>query len=172
MLSDLPGRIDLQYFDSEQNPLLDHMVAFERRREGPAGLFIDPSNAGKLIIALDIRILSSAPQVASTLAHELAHVHLLGDRRLKPEEEDHEQLADLLTVFFGMGIIAANAAFHFSQWQYGQWGGWSAGRSGYLTEEEYGWALANYAWLRDECKPDWANHLSDRKSTRLNSSHT
>ncbi len=40
--------------------------------------------------------MSSAPQVAATLAHELAHVHLLADKRLKPEDEDHERVTDLL----------------------------------------------------------------------------
>lgn len=155
-----PRRLELQFFDSEENPLLDHVLTVERKRNGPAGLFVDPKKKGKLIIALDVRIVPSAPQVAATLAHELAHVHLLADKRLKPEEEDHEQVADLLTVFFGIGIISANAAFHFSQWQYGQWAGWSAGRSGYLSEQEYGWALANYAWLRDEFHPAWAVHLA------------
>lgn len=155
-----PGRLELQFFDSEENPILDHVVTFERKRSGPAGVFVHPTKKDKLIIALDVRIVPSAPQVAATLVHELAHVHLLADRRLKPDDEDHERVADLLTVFFGVGIITANAAFHFSQWQYGQWAGWSAGRSGYLSEQEYGWALANYAWLRDEFRPAWEEHLA------------
>ena len=154
------ARLELKFFDSEENPLLDHVPVFERERRGPAGLFINPEKKGKLILALDVRIISSPPQVAATLAHELAHVHLLADKRLRPEEHDHEEVTDLLTVFFGMGIISANAAFQFSQWQYGQRAGWSASRSGYLSEQEYGWALANYAWLRDELHPRWAEHLA------------
>lgn len=165
-----PARLELQFFDSEQNPLLDDVLTFERKRTGPAGLLAHPKKKHKLILALDVRVLQSAPQVAATLAHELAHVHLLADKRLKPKEHDHEQVTDLLTVFFGLGIVSANAAFHFSQWQYGQWAGWSAGRSGYLSEEEYGWALANYAWLRDELHPRWAEHLVDNVRTYLRES--
>jgi hypothetical protein len=160
-----PSRLELQFFDSEENPLLDHVLTFERDQNGPAGLFVHPEKKGKLIIGLDVRILSSAPQVAATLVHELAHVHLLADERMKPDEQDHERATDLLTVFFGLGILSANVAFTFSQWQYGQWGGWSAGRSGYLSEEEYGWALASYAWLRDEMRPAWADHLVDNVHT-------
>ena len=90
-----PARLELGFFDSEENPLLDHMLIFERERSGPAGLFV-VKKEGKLILALDVRIVLSAPQVAATLAQELAHVHLLADKCLKPEDEDHEWVTDLL----------------------------------------------------------------------------
>ncbi len=67
----------------------------------------------------------------------------------------------MLTVFLGLGIFTANAAFRFNQWQDGQMQGWSTQRSGYLTEPEWGYALACYAWVRGEAAPDWAEHLVD-----------
>ncbi len=37
-----PARIKLQFFDSEENPVLDHVLTFEREHSGPAGLFVHP----------------------------------------------------------------------------------------------------------------------------------
>jgi len=53
-----------------------------------------------------------------------------------------EPLTDLLTVFLGFGVFTANAAFRIEQHQDGRSQGWSARRQGYLSEEEFGYALA------------------------------
>lgn len=81
------------------------------------------------------------------------HRHSTPGSRTKPL--DHEPLTDLLTVFFGLGIFSANAAFELSQ----RPGGWSAGRLGYLTEPMFGYALAFYTWLRGDPDPDWSRYL-------------
>jgi hypothetical protein len=81
------------------------------------------------------------------------------------DEENPEHLTDLLTVFLGMGVFTANAAFQFSQWDEGMMSGWSAGRQGYLTEKMYGYALAVFAWIRGELKPKWAKNLSPNNYT-------
>lgn len=77
-------------------------------------------------------------------------------------------------MFFGFGIFSANAAVRF-----GETGrGWSVqptgyldermlnaarddgySRLGYLTEPEFGYAMACYAWLRNETGPGWAADL-------------
>jgi hypothetical protein len=64
-------------------------------------------------------------------------------------------------VYFGAGIFNANAAFQFSQWQdvVASRQGWSTRRLGYLSEEEFGYALACYANIRGEKQPTWARFL-------------
>src|SRR5688572_23737825 len=68
-------------------------------------------------------------------------------------------LTDLLTVFFGLGVFTANAAFSFQQWTNTATQGWQTERRGYLGEEEIGYALALFALLRGEHNPAWANIL-------------
>jgi hypothetical protein len=93
------------------------------------------------------------------MAHELAHVHLLGDGRITHDEQDHEPLTDLTTVFLGLGIFTANSVVHESRWSADGWSGWRIGRQGYLSEPMYGYAFALFAWARGETKPPWQNHL-------------
>ena len=93
--------------------------------------------------------------LVATIAHELGHVRLLDEGRISADQRDHEPLTDLLTVYFGLGVFTANAAFDFRQGRTG----WSYQRLGYLTEQMYGYALACYAHLRGETAPRWARHL-------------
>jgi hypothetical protein len=53
--------------------------------------------------------------LVATIAQELGHVLLLADGRISRERQDHEPLTDLLTVFFGLGVFTANAAFEQSR---------------------------------------------------------
>jgi hypothetical protein len=96
----------------------------------------------------------------ATLAHELGHVILLGGKLLDPKTPDMEPLTDLLTVYLGMGIFNANAAFRFSQYQNERKQGWSAALLGYLPEQIFSYALAKFAFERGELKPEWEVHLS------------
>ncbi|WP_131732828.1 hypothetical protein [Actinomadura formosensis] len=129
---------------------------------------------GRAVIGLDMTEASDAAYLIAVIAHELCHVRLLGERRITTERKDHERLTDLLTVFFGFGVFATNAALRF-----GETGrGFSVqplghldertlnaarndgcSRLGYLTEREFGYAMACYAWLRHETEPAWAAHL-------------
>jgi hypothetical protein len=97
--------------------------------------------------------------VVATFAHELARVRLLGEHRVAPDADDLDDLVDLATVFFGMGIFSANSVFAYSQWSREGWTGWKASRSGYLDEETCGYALALWTTLRAEPRPRWSRHL-------------
>jgi hypothetical protein len=88
---------------------------------------------------------------------------LLGDGRVSASREDQEPLTDLLTVFFGLGIFTANAAFEYMQ----DTRRYRTSRLGYLTEPMYGYALARYAWLRGETNPPWARYLDTNPRTFL-----
>jgi hypothetical protein len=153
--------IDVALYDTEENPLRGLFPAYEWTHSGPAGLFQAQAGSGRFTLGIDVRGLADPRALAATICHELGHVHLLGHGRLTQEAEDHEETTDLLTVFFGAGIFSANSAFQFSQWHdsIANRQGWSTRRLGYLSEQEYGYALAGYARLRGEAKPDWARFL-------------
>jgi HEAT repeat protein len=96
-------------------------------------------------------------QVVATSAHEVCHAILIGEDRLSTHFEDYEWLTDLTTVFLGMGIFAVNASTVYRRGR--------LRRDGYLSEREFAYALALFAWLRDEESPKWANQI------RLNARH-
>ncbi|MEY9943407.1 hypothetical protein [Kitasatospora sp. GAS1066B] len=111
---------------------------------------------GLAVIGIDQRMAARPTALIATIAHELGHVRLLGEGRISRTREDHEPLTDLFTVYFGLGVFAANSAFTTSRNHRQQ--SWQ--RLGYLSERQFGYALACYAWLRGERKPSWARLLS------------
>ena len=118
----------------------------------PGGLYWGKIEDGSFEISLVRKLLDEPEEMVATLAHEIAHIKLLGEGRM---EENDEPLTDLTTIFFGLGIFSANAAFKtISDSKYY---GWST--SGYLTQMEWGYALAFFSLIRSEEQPDWANHL-------------
>jgi hypothetical protein len=155
------ARLRLEVYSETESHAVDSSRAGEVTRSGPAGLFIPPEEGGLMVIGVEETGLQRPASLAATLCHELGHVHLLGDRRIAREEEDGEPLTDLLTVYFGVGIFTANAVIQFSQWQDGRMQGWSASRQGYLSEAQFGYALACHAWLRGDLKAPWRRHLRE-----------
>ncbi|MEU8804805.1 hypothetical protein [Spirillospora sp. NPDC048819] len=129
---------------------------------------------GRTVIGLDVTEASDAAYLIAVIAHELCHARLLGEGRITADRKDHERLTDLLTVFFGFGVFTTNAALRFGETGRGfsvQPLGYldertlnaacndGYSRLGYLTEREFGYAMACYAWLRHETEPDWAGDL-------------
>lgn len=143
-----------------QDPNADEVAAAFRpylNRSYALGTYQQDQEA--IRITLEVSHLHEPKSVVATLAHELGHVHLLGDGRCDPNQPDHEPLTDLLTVYFGLGIFSANNSIRESYWTIGNISGWSMARCGYMTMPEYAYALALYAQARDEFKPKWARYL-------------
>jgi hypothetical protein len=140
-------------FDDDPEVTPDPRVPVAHRFSGAAGEY--RYRDGIAVLAIRRRQLRQPVALAATLAHELAHARLLGERRIDPGRSDGEQLTDLTTIFFGMGIFTANAAFDFSQTQ----SGWQSSHLGYLGETLSGYALAYFAFLRSERNPAWAAAL-------------
>lgn len=139
---------------------------YHRQRDGHAarigqmaGGLCNTDDFGNVSIWLEESRLQDAMSVVSTLAHELAHVHLLADGRLQTDEPDHEHLTDLAVIYFGLGIFLANNIRRDSSWYSGGWSMTSVETSGYLRMPEAAYALALYAHLREESKPDWLKHV-------------
>jgi len=156
-----PKRLHLEFYSQTESHEIDSAYAGETHSSGPAGLYCHPEDSKILVIALEESGLLRPASLAATICHELAHVHLLADERIKRDEEDCEPLTDLLTVFFGAGILTANSAFQFSQWQDGRMQGWNVSRQGYLSEALFGFSLACFSWYRGDVEAAWRKHLRE-----------
>ena len=112
----------------------------------------------KFIIRIDKSGLDEPMGLVGTMAHELAHVRLLGEGRAMSEEYDNELLTDLTVVFFGLGTFLANTPRNWDS-QYKKWPGTSLNKPEYMTPPMFGYALAHLAWFRGDEGPAWAKHL-------------
>jgi hypothetical protein len=145
----------------------DHMAGLRDVYGGPARSFAlgQYSQAGdaRAIITIERSNVRDPAQLLATVAHELGHARLLGEERITGDRPDGEPLTDLATVYLGMGIFTANAAFEFiarrGPGYYARIGGWSSSRSGYLTEQMFGYGLACRAVQRAEQQPPWTRYL-------------
>jgi hypothetical protein len=132
------------------------------RSSGVAGAYTHADADGLHVVTLDRSNVGEPERLLAVIAHELGHVRLFGERRMSADRPDHEPLTDLATVYLGMGIFTANAAFNFGRVSgYGlePAGGWQSRRLGYMTEQMFGYALARYAVYRGELDPAWARYL-------------
>lgn len=118
-----------------------------------AGLYHYEKENEKFQISLDEGLMSEPESLIATIAHELAHVKLLGGNKI---DENDEMLTDFATVFFGLGVFNANVSFQFYQ----NPDGWGHRSSGYLKLDEWAYALALFAFIRQEDKPEWRKYLS------------
>lgn len=120
---------------------------------GSAGVYWGRQWDNKYHIGLERKKLTQPEIMIATLAHELAHIKLLGENKIKVNDE---KLTDLTTVIFGVGIFNANAAFQ----RIGSIGttGWR--KTGYLTQMEWGYALSLLAYIRNEKAPAWIEYLN------------
>lgn len=110
-------------------------------------------------IALANSQLTDPERLVATIAHELAHDILLGGGLITADVEDHEYLTDLLPVFLGLGLFAANATLRDFHDHEGNWQFYKVTRQGYLPSRMLGYALALFAYVRGETRPAWARHL-------------
>ncbi|MEO7717294.1 MAG: hypothetical protein ABIY70_13925 [Capsulimonas sp.] len=153
------SRITLEFFEDKDElaeALSKEISHFDQQRTGAGGYYRPTGDDGAAVVALERRKLRDPITLIATIAHELGHVILLGDGRITRDVEYMEPMTDLLTVYFGLGVFNANSAAKFQQHSHG----WSMQRLGYLSEPQFGYALALFAFRRGEVKPAWAKHLN------------
>lgn len=124
---------------------------------GNAGTFQEAEN--RFIIRINEAGLDNPMELVGTIAHELAHVLLLGQRRCAPDDYDNELLTDLAAVHLGLGIFLANVPRNWDG-QYSQWPGSHLRKPEYMTPPMFGWALAHLAWFQGGGRPPWARYLN------------
>lgn len=147
--------VELALFDgSRHSPYIDD------NRGTPLGLYEQrTAEAQRHTVWIERTQTPDLVRVIATAAHELAHCILLGDGLLTDSEADHEFVTDLLPVVRGLGVFAANATLIEESYQLMR-GSWrTVSKAGYLPSRMFGYALAVFAWLRDEPQPIWARYL-------------
>lgn len=160
-----PDRISLNLFrdpgEEMARELRQQAPHFKGTQDyGGAGYYAGRGDDDKYRISLKVSHRNDPVSVIATVAHELGHVLLLGEGRLKRDHPHMEPLTDLVTVFCGLGIFNANSAIRYRNVADGTWRGWSIDRLGYTSEEAFGYAFAVFARMRCELKPAWVKHLS------------
>ena len=105
---------------------------------------------GKYHIWLEEVKLRQPEGLVAVLARDLAHIKLLGEGRVR---ENDELLVDMTTLGLGLGVFNANAAFYSQRIQA------QGEKSNQLTQMEWGYGLALYARLRREERPGWVEYL-------------
>lgn len=128
---------------------------------GAAGHLTWDESTRRWVISLNENTMDDPMAVVAVMAHETAHVHLIGFGRVDPEkEEDHEPLTDLLAIYYGFGVFVGNSAFRSDHIDNGTTSTWSAKKLGYLPEPMIGFALALTALAKQQTSPDWIEHLA------------
>ena len=155
-----PDRIILRlYADGRDRKLTSHLP-LHQESQGAAGTYAEgASEDGRSIVSIARSTTGHAAPLVAVIAHELAHARHLGEKRISPDEPDHEDTTDLATVFFGLGVFNANAVAQFQQWSTGNMSGWRSSRIGYLDEPIFGYALALWAYVRGLDHPTWMRLL-------------
>lgn len=135
--------------------------------EGASGMWEAIDN-DRCVIRVSDEMLSQPPDLAATLAHEVAHQILANSNQHQVDgpREDFEWLTDLATAYLGMGIYQANCAMQSRSSSDGAWSYWHARKSGYLPARIMGYAMALRCWVKGE-QPHWAYHLTADPASAL-----
>jgi hypothetical protein len=158
------GLVDLVRAYLRIDPEEIAVVLYDRRTPPgfPPGMTVGTGIAGHYhvrdgrgVIAIGYEHVNDPRRVVAVAAHELCHHKLLYRGLARADEKDHEPLTDLATVFFGLGVFTANAAFRFSQGR----GGWQRQQLGYMNQPMFGYALAYTARMRGDEDPAWSRYL-------------
>jgi hypothetical protein len=152
-----PERVRVRLYSESNRPML--VNAAGDVMAGTAGTFEEGDTDNRFIVRLEKSQLENPMDLVGTVAHELAHVRLLGEGRVMAERFDHELLTDLTAVYFGFGIFLANSP---RDWKsgYGVWPGTDVARPEYMSLPMHAYALAQVAVRRAEQQPPpWMKHL-------------
>jgi hypothetical protein len=149
----------VELYAENEDAWREHVPVWNGRSRDSAGLYFHGPEDSRKLIGVNANQLSDPLSLAATLAHELAHVILLGKGLFDREAPDMEPMTDLCTVYLGLGFISASAAYQFKQWTNNRTQGWSTSRKGYLSEEVWAYSLARFAYERGEQNSPWTKQL-------------
>jgi hypothetical protein len=122
----------------------------------PAGTY--STSWGKRVITLTTSQIYNFGELVPTMAHELAHARLRGERRIRPDRFDEELLTDLTACFLGFAIFMANSPRVWKS-QFTKWPGTQFNKPEYMSPPMFGYVLGHLAWHQRERKPSWKQYL-------------
>jgi tetratricopeptide (TPR) repeat protein len=106
-----PNEIVIKFFDDFKSKQWETLIPHGEFKE-PSGLYnqIYTTDKKRFNIQLAKSNLDNPQLLIAVLAHELAHVKLLGGNYLNNNDPDLGPLTDLACIYFGFGIFVANSA--------------------------------------------------------------
>lgn len=152
------------------NVQVGEFLVVQQEGRGIAGTF-ESDDDGEIFITYDPDLLKRPYNLITTFAHELAHYALHQIDEPVPGAENEPLVEELATemavAFFGLGVIAANAAFDFQQYQDAGRHGWQGGAWGYFSEDGWAFALAVFLALREQRSDDALRYLKPNVAKKL-----
>jgi hypothetical protein len=133
----------------------DRSPAEDEGHGSGAARFREPRRS-KYCVEVEDANLDDPLVLIATMAHELARALLI---EAGGEKKEREPLADLLTVFLGLGVLTGNIALREKYYDEAYTAHWQISRRGYLSMAMYGYALALFARVRVEMDPPWISDL-------------
>lgn len=130
------------------------------RIEATKSLYRIPSSnddPAELIISTQIDL--ETERLMAVIARGVAHDVLRTRMPSLFESADRMMAIDLVPVFFGLGISVANSTIRELHGEHGTYSTFQLSRTGQLSAEVYGYALALFSWVRNEDRIDWMRHL-------------
>ena len=152
-----PDALDVRFFS---NPVRDLRLVNDDGdavSTGPAGTYHRGDT--HFVIRIERAQADQPMHLVGTVAHELAHVRLMGEGRVSGDEFDNELLTDLTVVHHGMGVFLANVPRHWMS-HVTRWPGTRVPMPRYMTVPMYGYALAARSQAAGEVRPSWRRHLA------------
>lgn len=153
-----PDEIQLEFFENgvknfyaETGDIL--FMGQDDDVQNPAGQYLGKNKNGKYLIALGNNLQEEPDNLIATIAHEFSHIKLLGEKRI---EINDEYLTDVVPLMFGLGIFNANSCFKVKTTH----NTWAHSTAGYLSQMDWGYLLALYAFMRYEDEPTWLQYLN------------
>ncbi|ELR72436.1 hypothetical protein C900_01519 [Fulvivirga imtechensis AK7] len=147
------------YSEPGQIEFSEGLISQQGHYLSTAGKYVEFEN-GLIEIMIEEKQLKNPTSLIATIAHELMHVRLLGDRMI---EENDEYLTDLGALVYGFGVFVANAAVvKMNTWSGISHTGWQvSGGAGYLHYKVQAFALALLANYKGEQEPEWIDFLEE-----------
>lgn len=140
----------LECVDDDFDPLDDRIVTEGRSVCGTFSI-----EHGQAVIRYTSSMLRDPDGLAATFAHELCHFLLVNAGNPPGGPDLLEHATDCAAVYCGFGVLLANNARNFAQWQSEGWHGWQSSAKGYLSEQALVTATALFASLHGH-SPDGA----------------
>jgi hypothetical protein len=135
-------------------------LAFAPKSEiGPGQSSYEYDDQSATIYVVDFQ-LNQIHLAAASMIQQLCR-HLLNERTLFFQTElQNELVADILSVFLGLGILGANATLQGHTYVSGNLHQKAILRQGYATALEFGYAHALFAWIgKESLDCEWQNCL-------------
>jgi tetratricopeptide (TPR) repeat protein len=148
-----PNEIVVKFFDDVTSRQWTNWVS-NGVQSNPIGLYYQSYSPDEKPFTIELALsnFDNVQLLISVMAHELAHVQLLGKKYIGDDHPDKEPLTDLATIYFGFGLLMANAGFRANMG--------AIFRSGYLPSELISYANALMCFVTQRSADEYAPFLN------------